>query len=104
MTDLIRDNVSEEKIIDAINTWAPLPDILFFCDITPDEAYKRRGKSKSQDEFDDYQSLKEYYDLYQRALEFVASHNLVKVVRLDTTKSIIDSVSEIRKELDKYFR
>lgn len=101
MTDLFKAKLSEEEILEAIKTWEPLPDILFFCDIPPEIALSRTDKrNNEQDEFDELESLKEYQKLYNKSVEFVEKHKLSKVIRLDTTKQISELVSEIEKELE----
>lgn len=100
MTDLIRKKSSDEKIIKAIKTWEPLPDVLFYCDISPEVALSRSQKrGDSQDEFDELKSLQEYYELYNKAVEFVIRNNVTKVVRLDTKKTIEEVVNEIETQL-----
>ena len=100
MTDLIKENLSDEQILEAINTWKPLPDALFYCDIKPEIALSRSEKRNDDtDEFDELQSLQEYYNLYNKAVEFVEKHNITKVIKLDTSKSIEDILIEIEKNL-----
>ena len=103
ITDFIKTNMTEEKILEAIDTWKPLPDIFFLCDITPEIAFKRNAKrNNSQDEFDKLSSLIEYHSLYEKAAEFVSKHNLTKVIRIDTNKSIsevLKNVEEILKDI-----
>ena len=102
MTDLIKNNFSEEQILDAIKTWEPLPDILFYCNISPKIALARGEKRNNEtDEFDELESLQEYCDLYSKSAKFVKEHNIVKLIQLDTNKSIEDILKEIEKELNK---
>ena len=76
---------------------------MFLCDITPEIAFKRNAKrNNSQDEFDKLSSLIEYHSLYEKAAEFVSKHNLTKVIRIDTNKSIsevLKNVEEILKDI-----
>ncbi len=97
MTDLIKENFSDEKIIEAIRCWEPLPDILFLCSIKPEVALKRQ--KQEDDEFDELKSLQEYYELYKKATEFVIKYNLTKVVPLDSSKSIEDILNEVKKNV-----
>ena len=103
ITDLIKENYEETKILDAIKSWEPLPDILFYCDISPEIALKRSEKRvEGMDEFDELKSLKSYYELYNKAVNFIEEHNLFKVIRIDTSKQIseiIDSVEENLKQV-----
>lgn len=100
MTDLIKHEFSEEQILDAIKTWEPLPDVLFYCDISPEVALSRsENRETAQDEFDELKSLQEYYELYNKAVEFVKEHNITKTVRIDTSKTIEEIVNEIEQEL-----
>lgn len=101
MTDLIKADFSDEKIIEAIKSWEPLPDILFLCDIEPHLALERSSKreNQQQDEFDELNSLQEYYELYKKAYEFVIKYNLTRVVKLDASKSINDILEKIEEVL-----
>lgn len=102
MTDLIKSDFSEEQIIEAIKTWEPLPDILFYCDISPEIALSRsERRSNEKDEFDELKSLQEYYDLYNKSVEFIKEHNITKLVRIDTNKTIEEIINEIDSELNK---
>ena len=100
LTDLIKNKYTDNQILEAIKTWEPLPDVLFFCDISPEIALSRSEKrAENQDEFDELKSLQEYYELYNKSVEFVQKNNLTKVVKLDTNKSISELINEIEKEL-----
>lgn len=100
MTDLIKQGIDDEEILKAIKTWEPLPDILFYCDISPEIALARSEKRENeQDEFDELKSLQEYYELYNRSVKFVEEHNITKIVRIDTRKPIEELINEIDKEL-----
>lgn len=100
LTDLIKEKYSDEKILEAIQTWNPLPDILFFCDIEPEVALSRSEKRNGeQDEFDELKSLQEYDKLYHEAVKLVEKYHLVKIVRLDTSKQISELIEQIQEEL-----
>ena len=100
MTDLIKEKFSDEKILEAIKTWSPLPDILFFCDISPKIALSRSEKRNSkQDEFDELESLQQYYQLYHESVKLVEKYELTKIVRLDTSKQISELIEQIQEEL-----
>ena len=101
MTDLIKADFSDEKIIEAIKSWEPLPDVLFLCDIEPHLALERSNKrqNQEQDEFDELKSLQEYYELYKKAYEFVIKYNLTKVVKLDASKTIEDILNDVKENM-----
>ena len=100
LTDLIKENYEEEKILDAIKSWEPLPDVLFYCDISPEIALKRSEKRvEGMDEFDELKSLKSYYELYNKAVNFIEEHNLFKVIRIDTSKQISEIIGSIEENL-----
>lgn len=101
ITDLINEGYSNEKIIKAVKSWEPLPDILFLCDLSPEIALERSDKKDEwQDEFDELESLKKYYDLYQKAVEFVLKNNLVKVIKLDSSKPVENLIRDIEEILN----
>ena len=100
MTDLIKVKASDKQILEIIQTWWPLPDILFYCDISPEAVISRNEKrGNNQDEFDKLKSLKEYHELYNKAVEFVEKYKLTKVVRLDTSRPISESINNIEEKL-----
>lgn len=99
LTDLINEKLPEERILEAIKTWEPLPDILFFCDIPPQISLERRTQDK--DQFDELKSLEKYYILYKNAIDFVEKHNLVKIIKLDTNMPIEDCIKQVEKSIKK---
>lgn len=99
LTELINEKLPEEKILEAIKTWEPLPDILFFCDIPPQISLERRTQDK--DQFDELKSLEKYYVLYKNAIDFVEKHNLVKIIKLDTNMPIEDCIKQVEKSIKK---
>lgn len=99
LTDLINEKLPEERILEAIKTWEPLPDILFFCDIPPQISLERRTQDK--DQFDELKSLEKYYVLYKNAIDFVEKHNLVKIIKLDTNMPIEDCIKQVEKSIKK---
>ena len=102
MTDLIKQKFTDEQILEVIKTWENLPNVLFYCDISPEIALERTKKrSEEQDDFDELQSLKEYYKLYKKAVEFVKKYNLMKVVILDTNKQIAEVINTVKEELER---
>ncbi len=101
MTDLIKQKFTDEQILEVINIWKPLPDVLFYCDISPEIALERTNKrNKGQDDFDELQSLKEYYVLYKKAVEFVKKYNLTKVVKLNTNRQISEVINIVKEDLE----
>ena len=102
MTDLIKQKYTDEQILEVIKTWGHLPNVLFYCDISPEIALERTKKrNKEQDNFDEQQSLKEYYKLYKKAVEFVKKYNLTKVVILDTNRQIVEIINDVKEELER---
>lgn len=103
LTDLIKENYTDEQILDVIKIWEPLPNVLFYCDISPEIALSRSKKrdGQCQDEFDELNSLKEYYELYNKSVEFVEKYGLTKVVRLNASKQISEIINDIKEELER---
>lgn len=100
MTDLIKEKYEDAIILDTIKSWEPLPQILFYCDITPEIALNRSEKrNENQDEFDELQSLKIYHELYNKAVEFIEKYKIFKIIRLDTTMQISEIISNIEEKL-----
>jgi len=101
ITDLIKIKCPDEKIIEAIESWGPLPDVIFLCDLSPKLALERSDKRQEelQDQFDELESLNKYYELYKNAVEFVESRKLVRIVKLDSSKSVQELIKDVEKEL-----
>lgn len=100
MTDLIRVNMDKEKILEAIKSWEPLPDILFFCKTDLKEIINRLNKrAENKDEFDEIESLKMYEKLYDEAARFLMQNNIVKVIEIDTSRAVEKVWEDIQKNL-----
>lgn len=106
MTDLIKNNFSDEKILEVIKMWGPLPDVLFYCDISPEMALERSEKRSydEKDDFDELKSLQEYYELYKKSVEFIEKYKLTHVVKLDARKTVDELVEDVRKESGLYVK
>lgn len=101
ITDLINQKCAEEKIIEAIESWGPLPDVIFLCDLSPELALERSDKRQEdlQDQFDELNSLEKYHELYSLAVKFIEDRKLVKIVKLDSSKSVEELIQDVEKEL-----
>ena len=88
---------TDEKIIEAIETWGPLPEVIFLCDLSPELALERSDKrvEELQDQFDELASLKKYYELYQKAVEFVENKKIVRVIKLDSRKPVEELIKDV---------
>ena len=97
ITDLINQKYTDEKIIEAIETWGPLPEVIFLCDLSPELALERSDKrvEELQDQFDELASLKKYYELYQKAVEFVENKKIVRVIKLDSRKPVEELIKDV---------
>ncbi len=97
ITDLINQKYTDEKIIEAIETWGPLPEVIFLCDLSPELALERSDKrvEELQDQFDELVSLKKYYELYQKAVEFVENKKIVRVIKLDSRKPVEELIKDV---------
>lgn len=100
MTDLIKEKLPDEEILNVIKTWEPLPDILFLCSISPEIALSRSEKrNNASDEFEELESLKKYYELYNKAAEFIEKNKIFKIVRLNTNRQFSEIISDVQKVL-----
>ena len=48
-----------------------------------------------QDQFDELASLKKYYELYQKAVEFVENKKIVRVIKLDSRKPVEELIKDV---------
>lgn len=96
LTELIKDNCLEDEMKKIISYW-PKPDILFYCNLSFDEALKRTKKRTSIDEYDTEDSLKEYYELYEKAYEFVKEKTDIHIVKINTETDIETTLNEVRR-------
>ena len=75
--------------------------MIFLCDLSPKLALERSDKRQEelQDQFDELESLNKYYELYKNAVEFIESRKLVRIVKLDSSKSVEELIKDVEKEL-----
>ncbi len=92
-------SASKENLIQIIEAWKPLPDILFYCKIDAKIAYERNLKRKFHDEFENLESLKKYEMLYDKAVEFLKSNTDIRVVEIDASYSTRETIESIKRIL-----
>ncbi len=100
LTALVDNLENDEDALKVIKAWQPLPDILFWCKIDAEIAYKRSMNRNQHDEFEDIDSLKAYEKLYEKAVSFLRSKTNIKIVELDASKSTDETVEEIKEILE----
>lgn len=99
LTELIKANVSKEKILEVIDAWGPLPDVLFYCKVDIDTILDRIKSREIHDEFDEKESLKEYGTLYDHAYDFIKENTDINIVELNTKNSVESVIANVRKEI-----
>lgn len=99
LTDLIDNDFSDSEIKQILESWKPLPKILFYCDVKPELSYKRVGSRGIDDSFSTLKELKKYYELYNRAVEYLEKEKIVKVKRLDTSLSFTETIEIVKQTL-----
>ncbi len=104
VSEFIRQNLSKEEILEAINYWKPLPDILFYCQTNIDNLTKRISNRGIQDEFDEIESLILYNELYEQAYNFVKNNTNINIIKLDTNLPIQDTLISIENQLQQLLR
>ena len=104
LTALVDNLKTQERALKVIKAWTPLPDVLFWCKIDAETAYKRTMSRSQHDEFESLDSLKEYEKLYEKAVEFLKTNTNMKIVELDASKSTAETVETIKEILsnEKY--
>lgn len=104
LTALVDNLKTQERAFKVIKAWTPLPDVLFWCKIDAETAYKRTMSRSQHDEFESLDSLKEYEKLYEKAVEFLKTNTNMKIVELDASKSTAETVETIKEILsnEKY--
>ena len=95
LTELIKENVSEEEMLNIISYWSK-PDILFYCDLSFEEVLKRTKHRIKTDEYDEEDSLKEYFELYRKAYEFILNKTDINIIKISTETDIETTIKEIR--------
>lgn len=100
LTALVDNLETPEKALKVIKAWSPLPDVLFWCKIDAEIAYKRTMSRSQHDEFESFDSLQEYEKLYEKAVEFLKDNTNMKIVELDVSKSTNETVEEIKEILE----
>ena len=99
LTALVDNLDSEDNMRKIIKAWEPLPDILFYCKIDPRLAHERILKRGNKDQFGDLESLKKYEDLYYKALQFIKKNTSIKIIELDTSKTLDETLKEVKEIL-----
>ena len=104
LTALVDNLKTQERDLKVIKAWTPLPDVLFWCKIDAETAYKRTMSRSQHDEFESLDSLKEYEKLYEKAVELLKTNTNMKIVELDASKSTAETVETIKEILsnEKY--
>ena len=95
ITELLKADVDDKKIVEAIENWSPLPDILFYCDAPVNSLVKRTKTRGINDEFDTENSLKLYHELYAKAFKFVEDTTGIRVVYLDTDRDVNEVITDV---------
>ena len=98
MTELIKINCSETEMLDIISYW-PKPNILFYCNLSFEEVLRRTNSRTATDEYDDETSLKEYYELYKKAYEFIKEKTDINIIEINTETDMETTLNEIRRNL-----
>lgn len=104
IVDLFYNGESEENIIKVIDSWKPLPDILFYCKVKPETAYSRTLQRSDKDEFESLDSLKTYYELYEKAVAFLTEKNILKIVELDVEKNTSEVIQDVKLKIQEEMR
>lgn len=100
LTELIKNKRSEEEIRNILNSWMPLPDILFYCKSDIDIIEKRMSNRKNKDKYDNM--LIEYEKLYDIAVSMLIKYTDTTVYLLNTDMDIKDTINEVNRLLSKH--
>lgn len=98
LTELIKNERTEDEIKNILDVWRPLPDILFYCVADLNVLEERASKRKSKDKYDNM--LKEYYELYERAADILREYSDIKLVRVNTNVDVNETIKNVRKEIN----
>lgn len=95
------DNLAEgeEAARKVIKAWEPLPDILFYCKIDAEIAFERSKKRDEHDEFEEIESLKQYEELYEKAVTFLKENTNLRIVTIDASKSTGETIEMVKEAL-----
>lgn len=89
----------EDVLRKVVKAWEPLPNILFYCNVSAETAYTRNLKRDSKDQFDDLESLKEYQKKYNEAVKFLKENTKLNVVELDVECSLKETLGRVEEVL-----
>lgn len=89
----------EEAALKVISAWEPLPDLLFYCKLDAEIAFERNRQRKEHDEFEEFESLKHYEELYEEAVAFLAENSSVRIITIDASKSTQENIERIKEVL-----
>jgi len=99
LTELIKHNAFRGQMLDAVKAFSPLPQVIFWCNADIKTLTHRTEYRGVKDKYDTKDSLKEYSKLYKEAVDFVKSEFNIKVIELDTSKPIEETIKEIKEAL-----
>lgn len=99
VSELLKQNCTKEDILNVINYWKPLPDVLFYCKTNIKTLLKRVDERGLNDEFDEENSLIEYNIWYEKAYEFIKNNTNINIVELDTSLPIQQTLEFVDIEL-----
>lgn len=99
IVDLFKSGQTQDTIMKVIDSWKSLPDLLFYCKVKPEVAYSRTLQRTDKDEFESLESLKMYYELYEKAVAFLKKNNILKIVELDVLKTTSEVINDVREKI-----
>ncbi len=99
LTELLENKCSDSEIRLIIDTWKPLPDLVFLCDVSPEESLQRIRDRGGEDEFGNFDQLVKYRGLYEAAATYLQTEFSIPVVKLNTSLSLEESLRDVKNTL-----
>ncbi|MBI4919382.1 ATP phosphoribosyltransferase [archaeon] len=100
LTELLKHNVPEERILRVMNSWKEFPELLFLCKASMATLVERVSDRSAHDEFDEEAVLKEYEVLYDKAADYARKELGVNVIELNTEKPLEETLADVKKNLE----
>jgi thymidylate kinase len=102
LTELLASETPVDEIRSILDTWHPLPDVLFHCFSPVSSISERVRQRKHRDAFDDPESLNRYAGLYEKAADFLRANSKVNVERIDTSVPLEETLEQVASILKKH--
>lgn len=99
LTELIKSNATDSEIKEVVDSWKPLPEVIYLCSAPIEELLKRVNSREHTDEYDTRESLEEYIKLYKEAAKTLMKFSSCTIIELKTDNWLMDTIKKVEEAL-----